>query len=396
VQLEHYGPRVDTDVLEGVDAFIQREVRPVEDTYALELGRTGTLPAADQLRERRRLRRRSAKAGFYGAGMPRDVGGGGVDAETMAHAYRVVGASGLLLADRGGVLPNVEGPQIFMTAMSEEQRARYLKPLMNAELEACLAITEPDAGSDATRLRTSATKDGDGWVINGTKRFITHGAYADFVQVVAVTDPDAPPSRRCTAFIVDRDTPGLTIGATHGTLGEDRPVDLVFDGVRVPCSALVGGRGLGLSYALSGIGRARLNIAALAIGKSEHLLGRMRQYANEREAFGQKIGSFQFVQQHIVDSSIEIEAALGILRTAAAVIDSDDARSRRLTASVKIYATETLTRVADRAIAVLGGIGVTHEGGVERFYRDARAMRIYEGTSELLRSNIAHLLGLPR
>ncbi len=393
---QHHGPRVDTDVLEGVKAFIQREVRPVEDSYADELGRTGTIRAAEQLRERRRLRRRSAEAGFYGAGMPEDVGGGGVDPETMAHAYRVVGASGLLLADRGGVLPNVEGPQLFMTKMSEEQRTRYLKPLMSAELEACFAITEPDAGSDATRLRTSATQDGDDWIINGTKRFITHGADADFIQVVAVTDPDAQPSRRCTAFIVDRDTPGLTVGATHGTLGEDRPVDLVFDGVRVPSSAIVGERGLGLSYALSGIGRARLNISALAIGKSEYLLERMRQYATEREAFGQKIGSFQFLQQHIVDSSIEIEAALGILRTAAAMIDNDDAGSRRLTASVKIYSTETLTRVADRAIAVLGGIGVTHEGGVERFYRDARAMRIYEGTNELLRSNIAHLLGLPR
>ncbi len=393
---QHHGPRVDTDVLEGVKAFIQREVRPVEDSYADELGRTGTIRAAEQLRERRRLRRRSAEAGFYGAGMPEEVGGGGVDPETMAHAYRVVGASGLLLADRGGVLPNVEGPQLFMTKMSEEQRTRYLKPLMSAELEACFAITEPDAGSDATRLRTSATQDGDDWIINGTKRFITHGADADFIQVVAVTDPDAQPSRRCTAFIVDRDTPGLTVGATHGTLGEDRPVDLVFDGVRVPSSAIVGERGLGLSYALSGIGRARLNISALAIGKSEYLLERMRQYATEREAFGQKIGSFQFVQQHIVDSSIEIEAALGILRTAAAMIDNDDAGSRRLTASVKIYSTETLTRVADRAIAVLGGIGVTHEGGVERFYRDARAMRIYEGTNELLRSNIAHLLGLPR
>ncbi len=393
---QHHGPRVDTDVLEGVKAFIQREVRPVEDSYADELGRTGTIRAAEQLRERRRLRRRSAEAGFYGAGMPEDVGGGGVDPETMAHAYRVVGASGLLLADRGGVLPNVEGPQLFMTKMSEEQRTRYLKPLMSAELEACFAITEPDAGSDATRLRTSATQDGDDWIINGTKRFITHGADADFIQVVAVTDPDAQPSRRCTAFIVDRDTPGLTVGATHGTLGEDRPVDLVFDGVRVPSSAIVGERGLGLSYALSGIGRARLNISALAIGKSEYLLERMRQYATEREAFGQKIGSFQFLQQHIVDSSIEIEAALGILRTAAAMIDTDDAGSRRLTASVKIYSTETLTRVADRAIAVLGGIGVTHEGGVERFYRDARAMRIYEGTNELLRSNIAHLLGLPR
>lgn len=390
------GSTPDQDFLQGIETFIEREVRPLESTYSHELDSTGTIDPAVQLEARRRLRRRSADAGFYSAAMPVDVGGGGMDAITIAHAYRAIGRSGLLLADRGGVLPNVEGPQTSMAAMDERQRKDYLEPLMRAELEGCFAITEPDAGSDATRLRTSARQDGDDWIINGTKQFITHGAYADFVQVVAKTDPDEAPARQHTVFLVDRGTPGFSVGATHVTLGEDRPVDLHFDNVHVPSSAIVGGRGGAIAFSFNGIGRARVNIAALALGKSEYLVSRMVTYAKEREAFGRPIGAFQHVQAHIVDSSIAVEAGIGLLDRAAAVADDNDRDARRLAATIKIYATETLSRTADSAIQVLGGVGVTHAGGVESFYRDARAMRIYEGTSELLRSNIAGWLGLPR
>jgi alkylation response protein AidB-like acyl-CoA dehydrogenase len=185
------------------------------------------------------------------------------------------------------------------------------------------------------------------------------------------------------------------VGATHHTLGEDRPVDLIFDDVRVPASAMVGGRGGALRYAIGSISQARINVGSLAIGKSQYLLQQMIEYASMREAFGKKIGAFQFIQGHIVESSMEIEAALGILRTATTLAGEDTDDARRLAATVKVYATETLARVADRAIQVHGGLGVTRAGGVERFYRDARAMRIYEGTSELLRWNIARWLGLP-
>ncbi|WP_430336095.1 acyl-CoA dehydrogenase family protein [Rhodococcus sp. ACT016] len=392
---ENLGPDIEIDFLDAIQAFIDRVVRPVEDRYAGELAEFGTIDPASQLDERRALRRRSAEAGLYGAAMPEEVGGEGLNAGTIAHSYRLIGASGLLLADRGGVLPNVEGPQAPMVAMSPEQRDRYLSPLMRAELEGCFAITEPGAGSDAANVQTTAKQDGDQWVINGIKQFITHGAYADFVQVVAVTDPEASASRRLTAFLVDMDTPGVSVGATHHTLGEDRPVDLYFDGVRVPESAIVGERGHALRYALAGIGRARINIGALAIGKCEYLLERMIDYASQRTAFGRAIGGHQFVQGHIVDSGIEIEAARGLLRSACEVADQDDERARRLSAATKVYATEALSRVADRAIQVFGGNGVTNATGIERFYRDARAMRIYEGTSEVLRWNIARWMGLP-
>ena len=388
-------PTVDTDFLDGVSEFIKREVRPVEEKYANELAETGTIDPQRQLSERRSLRRRSADMGFYSAHMPEDVGGGGLNAATVAHGYRVIGRSGLLLADRGSVLPNVEGPHLAMCAMNEKQRAEYLYPLMRAEREGCFAITEPDAGSDTFNVRTRARRDGHEWVINGTKQFITHGADADFIQLVAVTDPDEAPTRRHSAFILEAGLPGFSIGVTHHTLGEDRPVDLIFDDVRIHDDAMVGERGNAISYMLAGIGRARLNIGGLAIGKAQYLLDRMIRYTDEREAFGRKIGAFQYVQQHVVDSSIEIEAALGILRTAAAMADRNGNDARRLTATAKVYSTETLSRVADRAIQVFGGIGVTHAGGIERYYRDARAMRIYEGTTELLKSNIAKWLGVP-
>lgn len=381
--------------LEAVQYFIDREVAPREVRFQRQLEATGAIPADEALAERRALRRKSAEAGLYAAAFPESVGGGGLDVATIAQAYRIVGASGLVLADRGGVLPNVEGPQPSMLAMDRRQRTKYLTPLIEARLEGCLALTESVAGSDAGRIQTTARRDGDDWVINGSKQFITHAAHADFVQVVAVTDT-GDPARRHTIFLVERDTPGFVVGAQFGTLGEDRPVVLHLDDVRVPSGAIVGGVGGAMPLILGTIGRARLNLAALALGKSQFLLGRMLEHASQREAFGQPIGAFQHVQRHIVDSSVEIELGLGMLDRAAQVAHLTDHDANRMTATLKIHATESLSQIADRAVQVFGGLGVTHAGGIERFYRDARAMRIYEGTTELLRSNIARWLGLPR
>lgn len=383
------------ELVKTLISFIDREVRPVEERHLDELRATGTIDPATQTRERRLLRRRSAELGFYGMGLPEEAGGLGVSPLGVAWALEAVGQSGLLLADRGGVLPNVEGPSVAMVGvMNEAQQARYLKPLVRGEIEGCWAVTEPSAGSDVSLIRTRAVQQGDEWLISGTKQFITHGADADFVQVVAVTDPDLG-KRGLTTFIVDSGTEGFKVGATHRTLGEDRPVDLYFDNVRVSSEAIVGTRGGALAYALRGIGLARIHVAALALGKSRYLLQRMIAQANEREAFGRPIGAFQMVQQHIVDSSLEIEGAAGLVEAAARLAQRDDADARRLAASAKVVATETLSRVADRAIQVFGGGGVTTDTGIERYYRDARAMRIYEGTSEVLRTSIARWLGLP-
>ena len=322
------------ELVKSVVSFIEREVRPVEERHSRELRETGTLDPVIQDRERRLLRRRSAELGFYGMGLPEEVGGSGVSPLGVAWALDAVGASGLLLADRGGVLPNVEGPSVAMVGvMSEAQRKEYLEPLVRAEREGCWGITEPGAGSDVSGMRTKAVRDGDDWLISGTKQFITHGAYADFVQVVAVTDPDLG-NRGLTTFLVDRGTKGFTVGSTHRTLGEDRPVDLHFDNVRVSNDAIVGTRGGAMAYALRGIGLARIHVAALALGKSRYLLKRMIDQANDRHAFGRPIGAFQMVQQQIVDSSMEVDCAAGLVEAAARAAHRDDAEARRLSRPV--------------------------------------------------------------
>lgn len=376
---------------ESVQAFLEREVRPVEDKYAQELGRHGTISREAQLEERRALRRKSAESGFYSMHMPEEVGGMGVNTLGIALVREAITKSGMLLAERGGVVPDVEGPTSILLHLDDEQRARYLEPLMRAEKETCFALTEPGAGSDATSIRTRAVRDGDDYVINGTKHFITHGQYADFVQLFAATEDDGRPG--ITFFLVDADTPGLTVSSVQETLGEDHPAELHFEDVRVPASQVVGEPGQGFRYAMGWINGGRINIAAQALGKAQYLFDRMHEYAQQREAFGQTIGRYQFVQQHVVDSFLEIRMTRNLVYEAADAVTRGD-NARQMAAAAKVTATEMVGRVADRAIQVFGGNGVMTEMGIERYYRDVRAMRLYEGTSEILRGTIAKTLGL--
>jgi acyl-CoA dehydrogenase len=377
---------------DSVRAFVDREVRPVEERYEREIVTTGTISHDAQLQERRALRRKSAAAGFYSMHMPEDVGGMGVGKLGTALVREAITATGLILAERGGVVPDVEGPTPILLHLDEEQRRTFLDPLMRAERETCFALTEPEAGSDATAIRTRAVRDGDGWVINGRKHFITHGQYADFVQLFAVTDePDG--SRGISLFLVDADAEGLSVSAEQRTLGEDHPAELTFEDVRVPADRLVGEAGRGFHYAMGWINSGRINIASQALGKGQYLFDRMAAYAKQRTAFGRPIGSYQFVQQHVVDSYLELTAARQLVYLAADAVDRDQ-DARQLAAAAKLTATEMVGRLADRAIQVFGGSGVTTEMGIERFYRDVRAMRVYEGTSEVLRGTIAKTLGL--
>ncbi|MBT0566843.1 acyl-CoA dehydrogenase family protein [Williamsia sp. CHRR-6] len=380
------------ELAEGVRLFIEHEVRPVEEKYSDVISATGDIPAEDKQRELLAIRRKSADAGFYTMATPEEFGGGGIGAEPMVHCHKAVGKSGLILAS--GVFCGVEGPSPAMFSMNEAQRAQYLDPVMRAEKQACFGLTEPGAGSDASNIKTRAVRDGDDWIINGSKQFITNGQYADFCMVVAVTDATKGSHGGITLFLVDMDTPGVSVGGVHQTLGEHRPADLFFDDVRVPNSAILGKEGFAFGPALKGINFTRLNVGAGSIGKSEYLIDRMLSYAKERHAFGTPIGKNQFVQGHIVDSIIETEAAWQLTLAAARSVDALDGKERILAASAKITGTELLSRVADRAIQVHGGMGVTTAVGVERFYRDARAGRLYEGTSELLRANIARWVGL--
>ncbi len=373
-------------------SFLDREVRPVEESYRQDLleGRYDFVKE-----ERRKLRKRSAELGFWTLHMPEEVGGMALSYLGQVLLFEEGTRHGLVLAHGESILPVVIGPTPVHVDCSEAQREKYLTPLMSADKATCFALTEPEAGSDATRIRTRAERDGDGWVINGRKHFITGGEEADFALVFAVTDPEKRAKGGITAFLVDADTEGFTVSRMQRTMSPlQNPAELTFEDVRVPEENVLGRVGFGFYSAVKGINGARLQIAATALGIAQNLLDRMIEYAGSRIAFGKPIGANQYVQGHIVDSHAELEQARLLLYKCADDIDHG-ADGRREAALAKLVTTEMVARVADRGIQVHGGQGFMTELGLEVWYRDVRAMRLYEGTSEILRSNVAKTLGLP-
>ncbi len=378
---------------DSVRSFVDREAKPFDDAHQEELLEYGRIDSATALQVRRELRKRSVAAGFYAMHMPEEVGGANVSALGMALCQEAVAASGSYFAEHGGVFSGTEGPTPMLLDCNEEQRATYLEPLMKAERETCFALTEPEAGSDATAIRTRAERDGDGWVINGRKHFITHGQYADVIQLFAVTEPGLGARGGITFFLVDADTPGVEVTRIQRTTGVDLPAELTFENVRVPDSAVVGEVGYGFRSAMKWINKGRIEISAMAVGKASWLVDRMLDYAQQRTAFGSPIGRYQFVQQHVVDSVTELEQARLLVYAMADRVDRGD-NARQAGAMAKLVSTEMVGRVADRAIQVYGGNGVMTEMGIERFWRDVRVMRLYEGTTEILRGTVAKTLGL--
>lgn len=379
------------ELRQSVRDFIDREIRPVEEKHAQELRETGTIATAEEIR--RTFRKKSAEIGFYGMHMPEEVGGMGLSYLGQVLVEEEVYKSGVFLASRGSVMASVEGPTPILLAANAEQRERYLAPLMRAEREMCFALTEPEAGSDATAISTKAEKKGDAYIISGRKHFITHGAEADFAVVFAKTDPDAG-ARGVTAFFVDKGTPGFEVTKIQHTASMvDRPAELTFDQVEVPVENVLGEVGEGFRAAMAWINGGRLKIAATAVGVAEHLLTQMTEYAKDRKAFGRPIGANQYIQGFIVDSWMELEATRGFVYEMASRCDGD-IDGRREAAAAKVYATEMVSRVTDRAIQVYGGNGFMTEMGIERYWREVRAQRLYEGTSEILRNTIAKTFGL--
>jgi acyl-CoA dehydrogenase len=372
--------------------FLDREVRPVEDSYRQDL-LDGKYDFVKD--ERRKFRKRSAELGFWTLHMPEEVGGAGLSYLGQVLLFEEGTRHGLVLAHGESIFPVVTGPTPIHLDCTDAQREKYLQPLMAADKSTCFALTEPDAGSDATRIRTTAVKDGQGWVIEGRKHFITGGEEADFALVFAVTDPEKRAQGGITAFLVDADTPGFSASRIQHTMSPlQNPSELTLDGVRVPEENVLGKVGFGFYSAMKGINGARLQIGATALGIADDLLRRMTDYAGQRVAFGQPIGSNQYVQGMIVDSYAELEQARLLLYRCADDIDNG-ADGRREAALAKLVTTETVARIADRCIQVHGGQGFMTELGLEVWYREVRAMRLYEGTSEILRTNIAKTLGLP-
>lgn len=372
-------------IVETVRAFVDAELLPHED----EVERLDEVP--DDLAHH--IRSKALQAGLYAANMPAELGGGGLDATSMVLVERELGRAGFALQML------VARPSNILQACQGQQRERYLMPTIQGQRHDCLAMTEPGAGSDVRSMTTRATRDGEHYVLNGTKHFISHADMADFVILFATTGTEQGPRGRrnaITAFLVDLDTPGLTV-----TRGSDcvshrgyHQCELSFQDCRVPAAQRLGTEGNGFELMGQWLGASRLSVAATCVGRGRRVLEMATNWAAERSQFGQNIGRFQGVGFQLADMATELEAAE--LLTLRAASNLDHARmSDQDAAMAKLFASETLARITDRAVQIFGGMGLMSELPIERFWRDARVERIWDGTSEIQRHIISRSLLRP-
>lgn len=283
------------------------------------------------------------------------------------------------------------GSQGILMDGTPEQKAHYLPKLATGEWMASFALTEPDAGSDAASLRTTAIRDGDVYVVNGTKRYITNAPQATLFTLMARTNPQDKTAGGVSAFILDAKSPGITLGKIDQKMGQKgaHTCDVIFENVRVPASHLIGGReGQGFKTAMKVLEKGRIHLAAVCVGVAQRILNDALRYAVDRKQFGQSIADFQLVQAMLADSKAELYAAECMVIDAAR--KRDEGRNVATEASCcKMFASEMCGRVADRAVQILGGAGYLSEYGIERFYRDVRLFRLYEGTTQIQQLIIA-------
>jgi acyl-CoA dehydrogenase len=372
-------------IVDTVRRFVETELYPYED----EVDRRGDVPPelVDSIRAK------ALAAGLYAANMPEDLGGGGLDAVGMTLVERELGRASYALQWL------VARPSNILLACVGEQRDRYLLPSVRGERHDCLAMTEPGAGSDVRSMRTRAVRDGDSYVVNGTKHFISNAELADFVILFATTGTEATSQGErnlITGFLVDIATEGLTV--TRGSASVSHRgyhhCELAFDDCRVPVSQRLGEEGRGFDLMGEWLGASRLTVAASSVGRARRVLELATGWAAERVQFGQPVGRFQGVGFPLADMATELEAAeLLTLRAAwrldqGIMTDSDAAMA-------KLYASEALGRITDQAVQIFGGMGLMTDLPIERFWRDARVERIWDGTSEIQRHIISRSMLRP-
>jgi len=331
--------------------------------------------------------------GLFGLSLPEAYGGLGVTMEEEVlvafELARTSPAFRSLIGTNNGI-----GSQGILIDGTDAQKERWLPRLASGELIGAFALTEPGSGSDAASLATTAVRDGDVYVLNGTKRFITNAPEAGLFTVMARTDPSIAGAGGISAFAVERDTPGLSIGRPDAKMGQRgaHTADVIFDDCRVPADNLIGGReGVGFKTAMRVLDKGRLHIAAVCTGAAERMLDDALRYAIERKQFGKPIAEFQLIQAMLADSRTEIYAARSMVLDAAR--RRDDGEDVATEASCcKLFASEMCGRVADRAVQIHGGAGYIADYGIERFYRDVRLFRIYEGTSQIQQLVIARAM----
>jgi acyl-CoA dehydrogenase len=372
-------------VVDTVRDFVEREFYPLE----AEIERTGFVPRALG----REIQRKVIELGFYAPNIPEAFGGGGLDHLTFTLLERELGRAAMGLSVFWG------RPSNILCACNEEQRAEYLIPCVTGEKIDALAMTEPDAGSDVRGMKCSARRDGDDWIINGTKHFISHADIADFVITFVATGEEATPrgvKKRISCFLVDRGTPGFEIHEGYRSVSHRgyQNCTLSFDDCRVPQTKMLGEEGQGFETANTWLYATRLTVAAMSVGRARRALALALDHAASREQFGQTIGKFQGVSFKLADMVTEIDAA-DLLTLAAAWRLDQGLDANREVSEAKLFATETLARVTDQALQIYGGMGLMADLPLERLWRDARVERIWDGTSEIQRHIISRDLLRP-
>jgi len=369
-----------------VRSFVENEIYPHEDLVE----RTGEVPRelADE------IRRKTIELGFWACNFPEEVGGGGLNHLEFALVERELGRGSMALTHFFG------RPQNILMACEGEQRERYLYPAVRGERLDALAMTEPDAGSDIRSMKTHARRDGGDWVINGTKHFISGADHADFVIVFVATGEDETPKgpkKRITAFLVDRDTPGFVIRPGYNSVSHRgyRNMILDFDDCRLPDAQVLGEVDGGFDVMNTWLYATRITVAAMCVGRARRAFDMAVDHAATRHQFGQPIGRFQGIGFQLADMVTEIDAADYLTLAAADRLDQGLPANREI-ASAKLFASEMLARVTDAAVQVHGGMGLMDDLPLERFWRDARVERIWDGTSEIQRHIIARELLRPR
>jgi len=364
-------------LLDMVARFVAERLRPIEAQVAED----DAVPEA-VIAEMRDL-------GLFGLSIPEEHGGLGLSMEDEALVAIELGRASPAFRSVFGTNVGI-GSQGLVMFGTDEQKARWLPGIASGETVTSFALTEPEAGSDSASVQTRAVRDGDDYVLTGSKRFITNAGKTSLFTVMARTDPDTKGGSGVSAFLVPAGLPGLHVGKAEKKMGQQGAHihDVTFDGVRVPAENRLGAEGEGFKVAMQVLDRGRLHIAAVCVGVAERLIADCVAYASERKQFGQPISSFQLIQAMLADSKTETLAARALVLETARKRDAGEGVTLEA-AAAKLFASEMVGRVADRAVQIFGGAGYVADYGIERLYRDVRIFRIYEGTSQIQQLVIA-------
>ncbi len=366
-----------TQLVDGVRRFVAERLRPIE----AQVAENDAIPD-DVIEEMKGL-------GLFGLSIPEEYGGLGLGMEDECLIGIELGRASPAFRSAFGTNVGI-GSQGLVMFGTDEQKAKWLPGIASGETVTSFALTEPEAGSDSAAVQTRARLEGDVYVLDGSKRYITNAGKASLFTVMARTDPEKKGAGGVSAFLVPRDLPGLSVGKAEKKMGQQGAHihDVTFEGVRVPVENRLGAEGEGFKVAMQVLDRGRLHIASVCVGVAERLLADTVAYAGERKQFGQALAGFQMVQAMIAESKTEALAARALVLETARRRDAGEGVTLEASAS-KLYASEMVGRVADRAVQIFGGAGYVVDYGIERLYRDVRIFRIYEGASEIQKLVIA-------